>query len=143
MDKNICQEKYSIVNINRIWKNQDSRLSTEGGVSDIAILSKDFVFKDKEKGEVFAFIEVKAAGNQLKDTGQILGQRKKEGIHHYIYTNGIVWKYYFKENNDWKEKWKINLTEDNKAYSYEEVKINSARFKDLEKRIRNINWNEK
>jgi hypothetical protein len=37
LDGNIDMKQYSLVDINRIWKNQDSRLSTESGISDIAI----------------------------------------------------------------------------------------------------------
>ena len=44
LDECICIDEYALVDINRIWKNQYSRLLTEAGISDIAILSPNFVF---------------------------------------------------------------------------------------------------
>ena len=44
IDEYIDINDYALVDINRIWKNQDSRLSTEGGIPDIAVLSPNFYF---------------------------------------------------------------------------------------------------
>ena len=44
LDKNISRDEYSLVDINRIRKGRDNRLSTDAGISDIDILSPDFVF---------------------------------------------------------------------------------------------------
>ena len=62
LDECISMDDFALVDINRIWKNQDSRLLTGAGISDIAILSTDFVFKQEDVGEVYGFVEVKAAG---------------------------------------------------------------------------------
>ena len=55
-----AEDKYALVDINRIWKNQDSRLSTETGISDIAIMSPDFVFKNEDVGTVYGFKRYRA-----------------------------------------------------------------------------------
>lgn len=44
LDSVIVSKLLSLVDINRIWKNQDARLTTDGGVPDIAVLSNDFQF---------------------------------------------------------------------------------------------------
>ena len=139
LDGCIGMEKYALIDINRIWKKQNSMLSTEGGVSDIAIVSRDFVFKrsDGENvGEVYGFVEVKAAGVSLRDTEQIMGQMKKAP--HFIYTNGIVWKYYFKQ----KLEWDINVVETDKSCSNNEVEINHTEFERLKENISLIKWKE-
>ena len=122
LDGNIDMKQYSLVDINRIWKNQDSRLSTESGISDIAILSPDFEFKKEDIGEVYGFVEVKAAGCTLGPTDQILGQMKK--VSHFLYTNGIVWKYYCCQ----KLKWEKNLGTAKLPHSIAEVIVDKFRF---------------
>ena len=47
LDECIGMDEHALVDINRVRKDQDSRLSTEAGISDIAVLSNDFVFKGK------------------------------------------------------------------------------------------------
>ena len=47
LDSILDAEKVSLVDINRLWKNRDDRLTTKGGVSDIAVLPNDFVYKKK------------------------------------------------------------------------------------------------
>ena len=102
---NIVEPKgLSLVDINRLWKDRDPRLTTDAGVPDIAILSSDFQYKT-DIGQVLGFIEVKATNKSLSETEQIEGQ--KSGTKHYIYTNGLVWKYY--KNN--KFEWEIPLDE--------------------------------
>ena len=73
LDECIDMDEYALVDINRIWKNQDSRLVTDAGISDIAILSTDFVFKNENTGSAYGFVEVKAAGISLIDTVQASG----------------------------------------------------------------------
>lgn len=87
LDECICMDDYALVDINRIWKNQDSRLLTGAGISDIAILSNDFVFKQEDVGKVYGFIEVKAAGvsaDAVQVKEQVKGQMKKS-ISFYLY----------------------------------------------------------
>lgn len=133
---NTNEDKYALVDINRIWKNQDIRLSTETGIPDIAIMTPDFVFKNEDVGTVYGFIEVKAAGVSLRDTEQIDGQMKN--ISHFIYTNGIVWKYYFNQEL----KWEINLCTKKLPYSKTEIEVDENDFLELKKQIQSIVWEQ-
>lgn len=134
LDENIDMEEYALVDINRIWKNQDCRLLTEGGISDMAILSPDFVFGKEDVGDVFGFVEVKAVEISLRETTQVRGQMKK--VSHFIYTNGIVWKYYFNE----KLKWEKNIGMVKLPYSKEIISVDENEFEQLQKEIRTIKW---
>ena len=136
LDKNIDMKQYSLVDINRIWKNQDSRLSTEAGISDIAILSPDFEFKKEDTGAVYGFVEVKAAGVSLANKSQISGQMKK--VPHVIYTNGIVWEYYFNKQL----KWEKNISTTKLSYSMIEIEIDEKKFKELIQALQKIEWKE-
>uniref|UniRef100_I5AQ18 Uncharacterized protein n=1 Tax=Eubacterium cellulosolvens (strain ATCC 43171 / JCM 9499 / 6) TaxID=633697 RepID=I5AQ18_EUBC6 len=40
----------SLIEVNRLWKHQEPRLDTDAGIPDLAILSPDFTFKDKDRG---------------------------------------------------------------------------------------------
>lgn len=84
LDESICMDDYALVDINRIWKNQDSRLLTEAGISDIAILSNDFVFKQEDVGEVYGFIEVKASRGFVSRHSSSYGTNEKS-ISFYLY----------------------------------------------------------
>lgn len=134
LDECICMDDYSLVDINRIWKNQDSRLLTEAGISDMAILSNNFIFKQEDVGEVYGFIEVKAAGVSLADTIQVLEQMKK--VSHFIYTNGIVWRYYYNQEL----KWEKNLGVSKTKYTISEITIDKNQFEKLKKEIQSIKW---
>ncbi len=136
LDKKIDMNNYSLVDINRIWKNQDIRLTTDTGIPDIAILSTDFYFKKEDTGMVYGFVEVKAAGNSLSQTNQISGHMNN--VAHYIFTNGIVWKYYLKQ----KLNWEINLSVDKIPHSKKEIEIDKKVFDDLKEIIRSIEWNK-
>lgn len=127
-------ELYSLVDISRIQKNIDSRLSTDSGISDIAIISPDFVLKEENTGVVYGFVEVKSAGVSLRVTSQILGQMKK--LTHFIHTNGIVWRYYCKQ----KMKWEKNLCKEQIPYSTAEITIDKDIFEQLRKEIQIIQW---
>ena len=134
LDESICMDDYALVDINRIWKNQDSRLLTEAGISDIAILSNDFVFKQEDVGEVYGFIEVKAAGISLADTVQVMEQMKK--VSHFIYTNGVVWRYYYNQSL----KWEKNLGVSKTKYTISEIAIDKDEFEKLKKELQSIKW---
>ena len=134
LDSNINEEEYTIADINRVRKKCDKRLRTDGGVSDLAVLSPDFVFKEENVGEVYGFIEVKTAGAILKDTDQTKEQMKK--VSHFIYTNGLVWKYYFNCTNQWE----INLTTNGATHSLKNIAIDEDQFKKLEKAVGEVNW---
>ena len=134
LDECICMDDYALVDINRIWKNQDSRLLTGAGISDIAILSNDFVFKQEDVGEVYGFIEVKAAGVSLADTVQVMEQMKK--VSHFIYTNGVVWRYYCNQSL----KWEKNLGVSKIKYTISEIAIDENEFEKLKKEIKSIKW---
>ena len=133
---NIVEPKgLSLVDINRLWKDRDPRLTTDAGVPDIAILSSDFQYKT-DIGQVLGFIEVKATNKSLSETEQIEGQ--KSGTKHYIYTNGLVWKYY--KNN--KFEWEIPLDElkRNLIIKAQTISVSENTFKDLLARLNNIIW---
>lgn len=134
IDEYLDIDNYALVDINRIWKNQDSRLSTEGGIPDIAVLSPNFIFKKEDSGKVYGFIEVKSAGMSLSNTSQIHGQLEK--VNHYIYTNGIVWKYYYNK----KKRWEKNIGMDKKPYSISEIIVDEKVFEELVKELRSIKW---
>ncbi len=134
IDEYIDINDYALVDINRIWKNQDSRLSTEGGIPDIAVLSPNFIFKNENSGKVYGFIEVKSAGISLTDTPQIRGQL--ENANHYIYTNGIVWKYYCNK----KKRWEKNIGIAKMPYSISEITVDKKVFEELVKELRSIKW---
>ena len=134
LDSNIDETKYTVADINRVRKKCDQRLRTDGGISDLAVLSPDFVFKDEKYGEVYGFIEVKTAGAILKDTEQTNEQMKK--VPHFIYTNGLVWKYYL----NCTVQWEIILTTDRATHSFKNITIDEDQFKKLEKAVGEINW---
>lgn len=93
LDEIVNSLDISLVDINRIWKDSDMRLTTDAGISDIAVLSSDFQYQS-EVGEVYGFIEVKATSVSLDETEQISGQMKE--VENYIFTNGLVWRIYKK-----------------------------------------------
>lgn len=136
LDESIDMNQYSLVDINRISQNQDSRLSTVTGVSDIAILSPDFEFKKEDTGKVYGFVEVKAIGVSLRCTNQILGQMKK--VTRFIYTNGIVWRYYFNQEL----KWEKNIGTEKLPYSIGKIMVDKNEFQELKQAIKKIEWKE-
>lgn len=134
LDECIGMDEYALVDINRVRKDQDSRLSTEAGISDIAVLSNDFVFEQEDAGKVYGFIEVKAAGNSLKETEQVEGQMGK--VPHFIYTNGVVWKYFYNQ----KLQWEKNLRAGKNLKTDLEIAIDENEFQELKKEILSIKW---
>lgn len=111
----------------------DRRLVTESVVPDIAILSKDFVFGNYDKGIAYGFVEVKKPGKSLRETEQIIGEKRYSS--HYIYTNGLVWKCY--ENGNYKE---FNLMKKKLPHSLITVEIDEKMFLELIEYLKNIDW---
>lgn len=138
LDDIVEEKKLSLIDVNRIRKSQDNRLTTEAGVPDMAVVSKDFEFGNLDKGQVFGLIEVKATSAVLKKTEQVEGQ--KDQIGHYIYTNGLVWQYY--EKNKDNPKWIKYLTksEIESVNSANHVAIDEEKFSDLLKVLEHIDW---
>lgn len=130
----------ALVDINRLRTDRDHRLTTGAGISDIAVLSDDFIFRSKI-GKVFAFIEVKATNKPLHETEQVIGQI--QAATHYLYTNGLVWKYY----KDQEFQWEIILASyDNQACSVLNkakcIFIDPDRYKKLVAEVKKIKWIE-
>ena len=64
LDSLIDSENISLIDINRLHKKSDSRLTTKAGVSDIAVVSRDFRY-NSDKGSVYGFVEVKSNSQPL------------------------------------------------------------------------------
>ncbi|NLW88994.1 MAG: hypothetical protein GXY43_04625 [Clostridiaceae bacterium] len=140
LDEFIDSKKLSLVDINRIRKNKDPRLTTSAGIPDIAVLSNDFQFGDTNKGEVYGFIEVKVTGEKLNETEQISGQM--EDIKHYFYTNGLVWKYY--KNQMIRETIFLAQKEDENELDhrsiFEPLTIKEEKYNELIRLLKGIDW---
>lgn len=135
---NIVESKgLSLVDINRLWKDRDKRLTTDAGISDIAVLSSDFKYRT-DIGQVYGFIEVKAINRLLSETEQVVLQ--KLATNHYVYTNGLVWQYY--ENKGTNPKWKMSLAESELEFinSSTALSIDENKFSDLLEKLNDINW---
>lgn len=137
LDNIIESKDLSLVDINRIWKNKDKRLTTDGGVPDIAVLSRDFMF-GTDTGFAYGFIEVKATNRCLSETEQIEGHKSSEK--NYVYTNGLVWRYY--RNKELK--WELSLEKSGcKSIVYAQtISIAEEKFKELLDKLSEINWKE-
>lgn len=119
-------DEYVLVSINRMQKKSDSRFTTEGGISDLAIVSKDFKYNEAQCGKVYAFVEVKTAGESLNNnSNQVEGQI--ESIKHLFYTNGFVWEYYHNQERQWK----INIMDEEYDYSIAKAHINKDKYLEL------------
>lgn len=131
----------SLVDISRLWKDRDERLTTDTGISDMAILSEDFIYKT-DKGQVYGFVEVKATSKALSETAQVKGQKKK--VRHYLYTNGLVWKYYDRDNpnKNWEQPLAYIEGKECKRIEKSPVSINAKEFTKLIERLKEINWKE-
>lgn len=138
LDSILISEELSLVDINRLRKNRDERLMTDAGIPDIAILSNDFMY-NTDIGKVYGFIEVKATNIALSETEQIYGQKK--GTCHYLYTNGLVWKYFKDEECEWEHS--LAYSEGKKCEKmtiFQPVSINKGDFKELKNRLNKIDW---
>jgi|LSQX01.2.fsa_nt_gb hypothetical protein len=137
LDEFIDNKKLSLVDISRIWKNKDPRLTTSAGIPDIAVLSNDFQFGDTNKGEVYGFIEVKVTGEKLNETEQISGQM--EDIKHYFYTNGLVWKYYKEKELQGCPIFLAGDECDHRSI-FKPVTINEEKYNELIRLLKGIDW---
>lgn len=141
IDETIDFNKMSLVDINSLWKDKDERLTTEGGISDIAVLPIGFEYQNKSTGEAYGFIEVKAVNKELCETEQISGQKAK--CPHFIYTNGLVWKYYLNQNLRWEIPMaKIENKECKWLNDAQTVSIDSDMFNKLISNLKEINWTD-
>ena len=136
LDGIIESKGLTLVDINRLWKNRDERLTTDTGVSDIAVVSNDFEF-NTDIGQVFGFIEVKATNILLFETEQVKGH--KSSISHYIYTNGLVWKYYRNQELIWEAV--LDVSEQKSIVNAKEISIDKKIFRELLDRLERIDWN--
>ncbi len=140
LDSLLDSERFSLIDINRLHKESDSRLTTEAGVSDIAVVSRDFRY-NSDKGSVYGFVEVKANSQPLVETEQIDGQ--KSDIRHYLYTNGLSWRYYVDEQL--KADICLAYCEDKKCDCISIAKmidIDKKKFDELKTMLNEINWAE-
>ncbi|HBR32844.1 MAG TPA: hypothetical protein DD733_12270 [Clostridiales bacterium] len=139
LDYILESKEVSLVDINRLRKDRDQRLTTDAGVSDIAVLSEDFKYRS-DIGQVYGFIEVKATSKDLSETEQIQGQRV--ATKHYLCTNGLCWNYF--ENNLSEPKWEKTLTNSDIKYlnQAKSVSIDENKFLDLLKTLDAIKWTE-
>lgn len=133
LEECIDKEKYSIIDISTIIKSSDKRLVTDGGVPDIAVVSKDFKFKETDSGIVYGFVEVKAPGISLRETDQISGHLAKARI--LIYTNGIEWKIY-----DTAKTTVINTATEGLPSSVSKIKVNKEKFDSLIILHKSMEW---
>lgn len=135
VDEFINYEDMALVDINRIRKNSDKRLTTDSGIPDIAILSNDFIF-NTDLGNVFGFVEVKAPNQELYEGVQSFFHKKE--TNNYLYTNGLVWKYY----NNCKLEWEVYLTTKGICFqkNFEEVSIYKNEFDNLIRNLKEIDW---
>lgn len=138
LDSTLTSEELSLVDINRLRKNRDERLMTGAGIPDIAVLSNDFMY-NTDVGKVYGFIEVKATNIALSETEQICGQKK--GTHHYLYTNGLVWKYFKDEECEWERSLAYSAGKKcEKLTVFQPVKISEGDFIELKNRLSEIGW---
>ena len=138
LDNIVESEELSLIEINRLRKNRDDRLTTDAGIPDIAILSEDFEYKT-DIGQVYGFVEVKATNVALVETEQICGQKAKAA--HYIYTNGLEWKYFY----DGEYQWGIILAyfrndQCKKMDDFQHVSIDANKFCELIEALQKITW---
>ena len=75
-----------------------------------------------------------AITNRTLVQGDFLEQMKK--VTHFIYTNGVVWRYYYNQ----KLKWEKNLGVSKTKYTVSEIAIDKNEFEELRKEIRTISW---
>ena len=135
LDECIDESEYSLVDINRIERSQDPRLNTDVGIPDMGVFSNDFQFGEINKGCVYGFVEVKAAGKGVRETKQFEGEVK--AAKRLIYTNGLVWKIYC----NGKLQDEINLMKgDEKPYSLIPVEIDEKKLGQLQDILKSIDW---
>lgn len=135
-DSILSPKEVTVVDINRVRKDRDKRVTTYGGVPDIIIVSNDFVFAKEDKGSVYGIVEVKATNILCKETKQIKGQKGK--AKHYFHTNGLVWVYY--ENGKCTKEFVLTKEKVKKVTKSQKVTIDENEFVKLINEIREISW---
>ena len=134
LDSIIFSDRYSLVDINRICRENEKRLVLNNVVPDIAVLSRNFKWRENGVGAVYGFVEVKAAGVSLRNTEQI--KRERTGTRHLIFTNGVRWIYY----SDGKVVKDCCITSDKRKSAKESVEIDENGFNELIKMLTEIDW---
>lgn len=138
LDSIVASSEVALVDINRLWKDRDDRLTTDSGIPDIAVLSTDFKYRT-DIGKVYGFIEVKATNKPLAVTEQVEGQKKN--VANYIYTNGLAWTYFKEGEIKWE---KVIASCENQECRVmnksQKISIDSDGFSDLVKKLRKIKW---
>lgn len=137
LDEIVNKKNATIVDINRLQKNQDKRITTTGGISDIAVLTNDFVFAT-ETGAVLGLVEIKATNKSLTETEQIMGHIN--GTRHFIFTNGLIWRYY--ENHKFMWERKIDSLKRNVILTVKNVKVDESEFLELVEDLKKIEWHK-
>lgn len=107
LDSIIEDKGYSLVVIDKLQ--QKSRFNSITGISDLAIVTKDFKYHDSEQGKCLGCVEVKNTDVSMVDIpSQVVGQFCTYG--RQIYTNGLVWKFFdYKDIDCERLKSKINI----------------------------------
>lgn len=134
LDAVIDPKECSLIDVNRLWKHQETRLDTEAGIPDLAIVSPDFTFKAKDRGCVYGLVETKAASVSLSETLQIQGEMRKAD--HFLYTNGIVWKYYDRQ----KQVWSTNVSKEVVSCTTHPITVDVRQFENLMQKLSEIDW---
>lgn len=144
LDEIITNYGLTLCAIDSITSDNEPRLNTEGGFSDLAVVSNDFEYGNVTNSDkAYGFIEVKAPYTKISSNDpQFIGQgndisKKHSHIYKNLYTNGLVWIY--RGNNS--EKWEINLTKSKMTSSGStKVEILKNEFLDLLTKLRAIKW---
>ncbi len=91
LDEIVVNKELSLVAIDSMHKK--NRYLSEGGFSDLAIVSKNFSFDNINLGKCVGVVETKYVTEDLSNhMPQIIGQLIS--FRNVIATNGIVWKFY-------------------------------------------------
>lgn len=91
LDDIVENKGYSLLVIDKLQ--QKCRFNTITGISDLAIVTKDFKYHDSEKGKCLGCVEIKRIDVSMRDVpSQVVGQFCTYGK--LIYTNGLVWKFF-------------------------------------------------
>ena len=87
----IKDTNYQLIVIDRMGKK--TQFVTTTGISDLSIVSDEFIFAEEHKNNIISYVEVKGTDINLYDfEEQIKGQLLSCG--RILCTNGSVWKYY-------------------------------------------------
>lgn len=91
LDEIIENKNLSLVAIDSLQKT--NRFLSEGGFSDLSIVSNDFLYDDPSKGKCYGCVEVKHIRKNLKSVRwQVIGQLIT--FNNILVTNGLDWEFY-------------------------------------------------